>query len=124
MDLSSFTTNTRTYLQYVNRVCKCGTTADIKVSNTRQNPRRLFYTCRTRACDFFFWCNPVSTPTGGSQTVDEEVNTEQINSFAIYTQLNQMNMKFKSFEEKLSILWPLTLRISFVVVFYFLILLD
>lgn len=118
MDSASFTGNSTTYVQYVNRNCKCGTVADIKISNTRQNPRRLFYTCRTRNCDFFQWCNPLSTPQGTSQTIDEEVNNEHINAFAIYTELNQLNMKFKTFEEKLAILWPLTMAISFVVFFY------
>lgn len=44
--LINFIRNSRSYLQYVNRNCKCGTVTDIKVSNTSwQNPHRLFYTC-------------------------------------------------------------------------------
>ena len=33
---------------------------DIKVSNTKDNPNRLFYTCREKKCDFFQWHNPIN----------------------------------------------------------------
>ena len=35
-------------LKYVNKNCQYGKTVDIKVSNIRTNPNRLFYTCREK----------------------------------------------------------------------------
>ena len=32
----------------------------MKVSNTRTNPNRLFYTCREKQRGFFQWCSPIN----------------------------------------------------------------
>lgn len=36
-------------------LCNCGMLAELKVSNSDKNPGREFFTCSTRACDFFKW---------------------------------------------------------------------
>ena len=44
--------------------CKCGRMADVKMSHTKINPHRRFYTCPLlkKRCKFFEWMDPPTAP--------------------------------------------------------------
>lgn len=120
MDSSTFSGNNRGYLQYVNKFCHCGRNAEIKISCIQQNPYRLFYTCRNRFFTFFSWCNPATPDAVDSLVIEDEAQTENNHLFPATAEPNHTDMRLKAVEDKVFLLWPLTLAMSFLVAFYFL----
>uniref|UniRef100_A0A5B7BEX0 GRF-type domain-containing protein n=1 Tax=Davidia involucrata TaxID=16924 RepID=A0A5B7BEX0_DAVIN len=47
-------------LRYANKSCNCGRKAGVKItqSDGKNNKGRLYYTCETKSCSFFEWCDP------------------------------------------------------------------
>ena len=42
-------------LKFRNRKCHCGVRADVMISDSRDNPSRLFFRCRNKTCKYFEW---------------------------------------------------------------------
>ena len=40
-----------------NTACKCGVLAAVRTSNTAGNPNRAFFTCSSKKCNYFAWCD-------------------------------------------------------------------
>lgn len=99
MSSSTSTGNRPKYLQYCNNYCYCGMVAEIKVSNTTNNPKRLFYTCRNRACTFFLWCHPINYEGVDPENIDEEVDTEEMNIHALGRQMTHINNRVTVLEQ-------------------------
>ena len=43
-------------VKFRNRTCWCGAKAEVKISESRKNPKKLYYCCRNDKCEFFDWC--------------------------------------------------------------------
>lgn len=87
------------YIQYVNKFCFCGHIAEIKVSNTANNPKRLFYTCRNRACTFFLWCHPIDHEGMLPHNVHDEVTIEDTNLRSLGRQLTEIDTRVRALEQ-------------------------
>ena len=46
-------------IKFYNKRCCCGYKAVIKISQTPDNPHKVFYNCRTSRCGFFKWWSPI-----------------------------------------------------------------
>lgn len=115
MESSTNTATSRYYLQYMNRRCKCGFNSDIKVSTTTKNPLRLFYVCRNRSCDFFDWCNPISTEVDPAQHIEDEVNSEEMRLGRIEREISDIHQTIKALEQSNSKLWGLVIPMGLLV---------
>ena len=59
---SSTTRNTNGgMITFRNKYCECGKRAALKISETENNPGKLFYTCESKRCKFFNWWKPDPT---------------------------------------------------------------
>ena len=48
--------------RYLNKNCKCGKRAGIRISETEENKNRLFYYCKDGRCGSFIgWCIPATS---------------------------------------------------------------
>ena len=45
-------------IKFRNLKCDCRVRAAVQMSETEDNPNKLFYNCPYDACDFFQWCCP------------------------------------------------------------------
>ncbi|KAL3739168.1 hypothetical protein ACJRO7_020550 [Eucalyptus globulus] len=60
MSSSSVNTSTWSGLTFQNQKCKCDKLAAVKISESKRNKHKLYYTCEDQTCDFFSWCLPTS----------------------------------------------------------------
>ena len=44
-------------LKFRNRRCRCGRKAEVMISDSVDNPYKLFFRCRLKNCGFFEWWN-------------------------------------------------------------------
>ncbi|XP_043718039.1 uncharacterized protein LOC122665987 [Telopea speciosissima] len=64
MSSSSVNCSNPNTLKYKSLRCKCNRKAVIRISETDNNPNRLFYSCpQINGCNFFVWCDPIVAPT-------------------------------------------------------------
>ena len=57
-------------LRYVNKTCRCGHRAGVRISESDMNMNKLYY-CRSHdKCRFFRWCIPITEFEATSSTVD------------------------------------------------------
>lgn len=112
---SSSTANRGQYLQYINKYCYCGYTAEIKVSNTTNNPKHLFYTYKNRACTFFLWCDPIDFEGVQGHNIQDDVTNEDTN---LGQQLKDINMRLKSVEQVGAVLKFAVFSMAFYMFFY------
>ena len=42
-------------LKFRTQKCHCGVRADVMISDSRDNPSRLFFRCRNKTCNYFEW---------------------------------------------------------------------
>lgn len=92
------------YMQYVNKFCFCGAVAEIKVSNTTNNPKRLFYTCRNRSCTFFLWCHPIEHEGIQPHNVHDEITTEDRNILTLGREMTDINIRVRALEQAVTML--------------------
>jgi hypothetical protein len=57
------------WIRYTNMICKCRLVADIKVSMSKQNPNRLYYSCKEKKCQWVGWCEPIEDDDVGNNRV-------------------------------------------------------
>lgn len=97
MPSSTFSATRANGLAYSNQNCFCGKTAEIKVSNTSENPSRLFYTCKSNACRFFHWCEPLYTRQ--MQSMDNEVTTQEVWNVNNNKEIQTLKTEFKRMKQ-------------------------
>lgn len=89
-----------------NKSCRCGKKAAVKISESKDNPGKLYFICAQRQCKFFSWWEPdcanlqgrfLSTAEGGRDSTsngrhptstDEEVEMRHANMHNLETYLN------------------------------------
>jgi len=59
MASSTNSTNRPTWIRYANKYCICGAVAEVKVSTSKEDLFRLFYTGKKNACNWTCWCEPI-----------------------------------------------------------------
>ncbi|WJX57330.1 hypothetical protein P8452_42901 [Trifolium repens] len=64
------------YIRYANLRCKCRCLSDIKVSMSKTNPNRLFYSCKNDRCVWLGWCEPLPDEDDVEIIVDPEINDD------------------------------------------------
>ncbi|KAK2383894.1 hypothetical protein QL285_071304 [Trifolium repens] len=57
-------------IRYRNMNCQCRLVSDIKVSQSHQNPGRLYYSCQNNKCKWVGWCEPVEDDDDGKKTAE------------------------------------------------------
>lgn len=110
-------------LDYINKRCYCGLVSAIKVSSTFNNPRKLFYTCKLRRCEFFEWCHPVQMKEP-SQIFEEEVNSADLTLVRMERELSEIRKTLNALEEKNFMPWMYAVPMAFIMYFCFFILLP
>lgn len=113
---STISGTTAAGLQYYNMYCHCGRVAAIKVSTTKNNPLKLFYTCEIRSCRFFQWAYPISTQPITYQITDDEVNSECINRSEIHSEIKTFHKKLNAVDNKIMLL---LYTVGLLLVFFF-----
>ena len=63
---------------FKNKLCRCGMKAGVRISESSQNPGKLFFFCEKRQCKFFKWWQPDETEFIGSLQSHEERNRNSI----------------------------------------------
>ena len=63
---------------FKNKLCRCGMKAGVRISESSQNPGKLFFFCEKRQCKFFKWWQPDETEFMGSLQSHEERNRNSI----------------------------------------------
>ena len=61
-------------LIFKNKTCRCGKKAGLKISESFDNPGKLYFFCEKRQCKFFSWWEPDATELLGSMQGSEELN--------------------------------------------------
>ena len=61
-------------LIFKNKTCRCGKKAGVKISESFDNPGKLYYICERRQCKFFSWWDPYATELLGNMQGSEELN--------------------------------------------------
>jgi hypothetical protein len=56
--------------RYVNKTCRCGHRAWVRISESNRNMNKLYYCCPIDKCGFFEWCVPINELGASSSTVD------------------------------------------------------
>lgn len=82
---------------YSNQNCFRGKIAQIKISNTSENPSRFFYTCMTNACRFFHWCKPVYTRQ--MQSMDNKVTTQDVWTLNMNREIQNLKTEVKHIKQ-------------------------
>ncbi|WJX61832.1 hypothetical protein P8452_46885 [Trifolium repens] len=62
------------YIRYGNLSCNCNCVANIKVSMSKKNPNRLFYSCKEKKCIWLGWCDPIPDEDVVQRRVDPKTN--------------------------------------------------
>jgi hypothetical protein len=67
--INSGSASKQSWIRYANVTCKCRSVADIKVSLSKQNPNRLYYSCKEKKCQWVGWCDPIKDDDAGKNRV-------------------------------------------------------
>ena len=78
---------------FKNKTYRCGKKTGVKISESFDNPRKLFYFCEKRQCKFFSWWEPDATELLGSMQGCEELNRDGIDE-----KLKLLNAKMQKLE--------------------------
>ena len=60
MSHSSNNYSAGTGLKYVNKRCRCGQKAIVKISKSANNKNKLYYACADGCCGWIGWCVPIN----------------------------------------------------------------
>ncbi|CAL5368278.1 unnamed protein product [Camellia sinensis] len=66
IDMSTSSNNDAGFFQ--NKRCKCGKKTGMYISESEKNPRKLYFKCANKACDYFAWGVP---PTGNGSNIQK-----------------------------------------------------
>ncbi|KAK2633975.1 hypothetical protein Ddye_028767 [Dipteronia dyeriana] len=100
MASSNSTSSSATWVKVKNRLCRCGNgkKATLRVLETSNNPKRLFFSCE--ACKYFKWLSPDN---------EEWESIQQFTSYDIprigakTTQFHKVNAKYKKVQASLDL---------------------
>ncbi|KAK9230695.1 hypothetical protein WN944_023667 [Citrus x changshan-huyou] len=74
-------------IKFYNIVCYCRTRAEIKVSESKTNPNKLYYSCHNDpSCGFFRWWKPSTDEAIEIQAALQRFEEEAVNDSASYNQ--------------------------------------
>jgi hypothetical protein len=64
------------WIRYANMNCRCNCVTEIKVSKSKENPGRLYYSCKQDKCKWVGWCEPLPDDGDGQNRVETNVRDE------------------------------------------------